>query len=269
MTIDQILDSVRQHVANPTELPNLEISKQWAQGRTVYGGLSAAMVYEAIKYHVSEDRVMRSFNCSFVGPLATETPFHIDVEVLRQGKNATQIIAKAVQNEQVALLCQVCFGVARQSKISVLNSETHPMAIPKKAKFIPQIPKVTPKFLRHFELAIVEGSLPFTASKKSNVDGWMRFKNPPSSLNDAHLIALIDAWPPTVLQLLKWPAPSSTMCWNIEFLHPHQQWQPNDWFAYRAITRQAADGYAHTEANIWDQQGQLIALSRQTVGIFD
>ncbi|MFT4941090.1 MAG: acyl-CoA thioesterase [Paraglaciecola sp.] len=69
--------------------------------------------------------------------------------------------------------------------------------------------------------------------------------------------------------MLRWPAPASSMSWKVEFIHPHSTFQPTDWFAYQAQTRQAADGYGHTEANIWDAKGKLIAVSRQTVTIFD
>ena len=212
---------------------------------------------------------MRSFNCNFVGPLLLDQPFKIDVEVLRQGKNATQVVARAIQDGNTSVLCQVCFGIAKQSKVKVVNQDKHDMPLPQKAKFLPQIPKVTPKFLRYFDLAIDKGKLPFTGSKKSKIHGWMRFKKPPEAITDAHIISLIDSWPPTVLQMLRWPAPASTMCWNVEFIHPHSEIKATDWLAYQAHTRQAEDGYAHTEANIWDQQGELIAISRQAVAIFD
>lgn len=269
MHIDELLKQAQLHSNDPQQYPALSVPKQWRQGRTLYGGISAAMIYAAVKEKVARDRVMRSFTCNFVGPLNADEPFHIDVEVLREGKNASQVLARAIQGGNVATICQICFGVARSSKISVDNHDTHQMALPQKAKFIPQIPKITPKFLRFFDLSIDTGSLPFTGSKHHQTFGWMRYKQPPEAITDAHLIGLIDAWPPTVLQMLKWPAPASTMSWNVEFIHPHVQFQPTDWFAYQAKTRQAKDGYAHTEANIWDQSGELIAISRQTVGIFD
>jgi acyl-CoA thioesterase II len=269
MQIDELLNLAKQHINAPEDHPSLSISSDWAQGRTAYGGISAALVYAAIKEKVSTDRVLRSFTCNFVGPLSTGEPFDISVEVLRQGKNATQVLAKAVQEDKICVLVQACFGVARASKIKVENHDRHEMPPPAKAKFLPQIPKITPKFLRHLDLAMDDGSLPFTGSKKSHLYGWMRYSNAPSEVTDAHLIALIDAWPPTPLQMLRWPAPASTMSWNIEFIHPHCDFQPTDWFAYRAITRQAADGYGHTEANIWDAKGELVAISRQTVAIFD
>lgn len=269
MLIDDLLTQTKQHINEPEAFPTLTIPKVWGQGRTAYGGISAAMIFAAMQQKVEAGRPMRSFNCNFVGPLMLEQPFSIEVEILRQGKNASQVVARAMQDGNTSVLCQACFGVAKQSKIKVINQDKHDMALPKKAKFLPQIPKVTPKFLRFFDLAISKGSLPFTGSKKSKVHGWMRYSTPPVEISDAHLIGLIDSWPPTVLQMLRWPAPASTMCWNVEFIHPHSTLKPTDWFAYQAHTRQAEDGYAHTEANIWDQQGELIAISRQTVAIFD
>ncbi|MFT4941089.1 MAG: acyl-CoA thioesterase [Paraglaciecola sp.] len=97
---------------------------------------------------------------------------------MRQGKNATQVLARAVQGDKSCALVQACFGIARTSKIRVENHDRHDMSIPTKAKFLPQIPKVTPKFLRHLDLAMDDGRLPFTGSKKSHIHGWMRFSKP-------------------------------------------------------------------------------------------
>jgi acyl-CoA thioesterase II len=267
MHFEQLIDSTIESVLSAKH--SVCISSNWSQGRTVYGGLSAALLYTAIKHQTSDDRVLRSYNTSFIGPLIVEEPIRFETEVLRQGKNVTQVSGRIIQNNKVCVQSQACFGVDRQSKIVVANKDTHAMELPKKAKFLPKIPKITPKFLNNIDLAMIDGGLPFTGRKKSHVHGWMRFKNSTSQITDAHIIALIDAWPPTVLQMLRWPSPVSTMSWNIEFIHPHHPIAPTDWLAYQAKTRQAASGYAHTEANIWDQQGELIAVSRQAVTVFD
>lgn len=261
MNIDELFQQAKQ--ANELSVPN-----QWTQGRTVFGGLSAALVFVAIQEKVASGRVLRSLNTNFVGPLLPNEPFSIEVTLLREGANVTQIIGQAIQHNKVCVMSQACFGVARDSKITVENTRKLELELPKKPNFIPQIPKVTPKFLSQVDLALQAGAMPFTGSKKSETGGWMRFKQPPESISDAHLITLIDAWPPTLLQMLRWPAPASTMSWNLEFIHPHQPMAPNDWFAYHASTRQAADGYGHTDANIWHPQGDLIAISRQVVTIF-
>jgi acyl-CoA thioesterase len=270
MHIDDLIDATNLYInSDKHDRAQLSIPKEWAQGRTAYGGLTGALVYSAIRQKVGNDRVLRSFTCNFVGPVVTETGFDIEVEVLREGKNVTQVIGKAIQNENVCVMVQAAFGVSRESKIEVLNTDRHTMRAPTKADFLPQIPKITPKFLRHIDLARQAGGLPFTGSKESKIDGWMRYTKPPKALTDAHLIALIDGWPPTTLQMLKWPAPASTMSWNIEFVYPHCTFSPKDWFAYQVRTRQATDGYAQTEANIWDPSGRLIAISRQTIAVFD
>ncbi|MCW8108754.1 thioesterase family protein [Alteromonas ponticola] len=272
MFVDDLLNLSQPSVLNDTvsEFTALTIPKDWSQGRTAFGGISAAIVYTAIKQMVNDDtRLLRSFTTNFVGPLALDTEFTVRVTKLRAGKNVSQYTGEVIQNGHVCVFSQACFALARKSKIAVENSQRHSMPAPTKAKFIPQIPKITPKFIQHFDLSIDQGGIPFTGKKTASYHGYMRFSNPPEKIHDAHVIALIDAWPPTLLQMLRWPAPASTGSWNIEFIHPHREVSGEDWFAYQAHTRQAADGYGHVEATIWDKYNQVIALSRQTVAVFD
>lgn len=247
----------------------LTITKAWSQGRTVFGGLSAAMLYTAAKSYVDQERVIRSMTTNFVGPLLFDMPFTINVEVIREGKNVSQVLVRAVQDGKNCVLSLCCFAKGRTSKTFVENNDLHNMVLPEKAKFIPNIPKVTPKFLRHYDLSIESGGLPFTGKSSSNYYGWMRMSKPPPRIDEAHIISMIDAWPPTLIQQLRWPAPASTVSWNLEFIYPHGEFLPTDWFAFKEDTRQAADGYGHTEATIWDASGKVIALSRQTTAVFD
>jgi len=271
MHIDELL-TLPQPTATEDQkwhVEGLQIPSDWTQGRTVYGGLSAGMITAAVSRHVRSGRVLRSLNTNFIGPLNAEQPFSIDVHLLREGSNVSQINGQIVQDGRVCVFSQACYGEARPSKIEVVNNDKHNMPAPRKAKFIPQIPKVTPKFLRHIDLCIEEGGVPFLGAKTSHYHGYMRFTQPPAAVTDAHIVTLLDAWPPTLLQMLRWPAPASTVSWSVEFIHPHRPVSGADWFAYQAHTRQAAAGYGHTEATIWDKDNEVIALSRQTVAVFD
>lgn len=267
MNIDHYLDLAQTH----HETPNQEfiIAKEWSQGRTVYGGLSAGMLFAAGKSYIDDQRLLRSMSTNFVGPLFSDEVFTITVEVVRSGKNVSQVQARAIQQGKVCVVSQLCFAAGRPSNIEVVNLERHNLTLPSKAKFIPKIPKLVPNFMKHFDLSIQEGGAPFFGGKKSHYYGWMRYKKPPLKISEAHIISVIDLWPPTLLQMLKWPAPASTVSWNLEFIYPHREIQPTDWFAYKAETRQASSGYGHIEATIWDEHGEVIALSRQTVAIFD
>jgi acyl-CoA thioesterase II len=267
MDFDALLDIAKTQRQQPTM--TMTIPKDWSQGRTVFGGLSAALLYGAASQYVDENRSLRSMTTNFVGPLMSEKPFNINVELVREGKNVSQVQARAIQDGKNCVLVQFCFAQGRESKTSVINEDKHSMPAPNKANYIPQVPKVTPKFLRHYDLSIASGGFPFTGKKTSHYYGWMRFKKAPKHITQAHVISLLDAWPPTLIQQLRWPCPASTVSWNLEFIYPHKEVAPNDWFAYKEDTRQASQGYGHTEATVWDAHGDVIALSRQTIAVFD
>ncbi|MBL4629851.1 MAG: thioesterase family protein [Paraglaciecola sp.] len=268
MHIDTLLSAIKQQTEIQGDGITLSVTSSWAQGRTLYGGISAALVYQAMREVVEPEKVMRSLNTNFIGPIESDCDFNITVEVLREGKNVTQVIGRLIQNNNVMVMSQASFGIARHSKIDVSNHLQHKMDYPQNPNSTLMIPNMMPNFLSHFDLVNTKGGLPFTGSKGSDIHGWMRFKNHPSDFSDAHLVAIIDIWPPTVLQMLDGLAMASTMSWNLEFIHPHQNISGSDWFAYQAKTRQAANGYAHTEANIWDKHGALVAISRQVVAVF-
>lgn len=246
----------------------LVIPDSWAQGRTVFGGCSAALAYQAAENLIEDDRLLRAFHCNFIGPINVGEPVTITAEVLRTGRNVTQILAKVVQNGQVGVMAQICFGVKRESKLESIATDTSYMRPPKKGKFLPQIPKIVPKFIQHFDLAIERGSLGFGKSDKAELHGWCRFKKPPEKMRLAYMIAMMDAWPPTMYQLIRVPVPASTMSWDVEFINPEQTLGNHEWLACECEARHVKDGYGHEEANFWDESGNLIAISRQVVAIF-
>nr|WP_297347663.1 thioesterase family protein [uncultured Glaciecola sp.] len=267
MHIDELLALAKTQKYTPNLV--LTIPSSWSQGRTVYGGLSAGLLYAAAREHVGLERVMRSNSTNFVGPLIADQPFTITVEILREGKNVSQVMVRAIQDDKICVVSQICFGNSRESAISVPNKDTHNIAPPINEAVPSSATNLRPEFLKHIDLSIQEGGWPFSAQATSHYHGWMRFKKAPITFTDAHLISIIDAWPPTLIQMLSAPAPASSVSWSLEFIHPHRSISGNDWLAYKAHTRQAANGYGHTEANIWDKDGELIAISRQTVAIFD
>jgi acyl-CoA thioesterase len=268
MHIDKLFEQVKDQITQNQHSAELSVTENWTQGRTLYGGISASLVYQAALGLVDSDKKLRALNTHFIGPIEADSPFTIKVEKLREGKSTTVVRGDIFQNEKIALSALVTFGIDRESEIQIDNLIEHQMEKPLKASFMPIIPKITPNFIGNFEMAKVLGDWPITGSKQSVLHGWMRFKQPPVLFTDAHLVAIIDMWPPTVIQMLSYPAPASTMSWNLEFIYPHRAFKNDEWFAYQASTRQASSGYAHTEANIWDESGALVAISRQTVAVF-
>lgn len=263
MKFSELIDAVQR---NPLAVT---IPAEWAQGRASFGGLMAALQYEAMRAKVPEGRPVRSLAITFVGPAEPGVPIAFEVEVLREGKAVSQLLGRATQNGQVMTLIQGSFGASRESVISV-KADPAPTLNPLEA--CPQLPFVSgmmPEYLRFMELRWALGGLPFSNTPSPAIGGYVRFRDieeGPSS--EAHMLALVDAWPPALLPQLSKPAPGSSLTWTIEFVQPMPVLSTHDWCCYKAVIEHARDGYGHTAAMIWSPTGELIAISRQTVTVF-
>jgi acyl-CoA thioesterase len=264
MHLDLLLDAVR------TDPEGLTVPIDWGQGRTCYGGLMAALLYEAMRHKVSAERRVRSLAITFVGPALAGVPLAFEVEMLREGKGVSSLLGRAVQGGQVVTLMQASFGAPRASQVTVHNRPVAEMTALADTTELPFMPGITPEYLRHVALRWGIGAMPFTHTPSLAMGGWMRLREPGPvrALDEARLLVLVDAWPPAVLPHLKAPAPGSTLTWTIEFVQPAPATDTEQWCRYCAVVEHALDGYGHTAAGIWNQSGDLLAISRQTVAVF-
>ncbi|MBB87982.1 MAG: hypothetical protein CMP06_11915 [Xanthomonadales bacterium] len=83
------------------------------------------------------------------------------------------------------------------------------------------------------------------------------------------MIGLIDVWPPSVVPMLKRPAPLSSITWSIDLIDPGVPAAGDDWWYYDVHTQGAANGFVQADARLWRPDGQLAAVSRQTAAVFD
>lgn len=261
MVIDDYLQQAREE-------SELSIHPGWGQGRTTFGGLSAALLVEKQQQEQSGGRYLRSLNINFCGPLFTEQAFKLETQTLSSGKSISQINGQAIQNDKVATQLVACFGIERESDINVIPTirDLGPAGAGSRLNYIKGI---TPEFVQHVEFSYTLGKFPFSNTKETKLGGWVRFKESPAVMSEAHLIALIDAWPPTLLPMLKTSCPCATVSWNLEFIQPLPNLEPGDWIYYEAEIKQAHHGYGHTDAKIYNQNGQLLALSRQLTSVYD
>lgn len=264
MDLDALLDAVRNHPEA------VVVGPDWGQGRACYGGLMAALLYEAMACKVSAERKVRSLAITFIGPAQAEVPIQFVVEVLREGKGVSSLLARAVQAGQVVSLMQGSFGAPRESAVAVTNRPVAEMKSLETSTELPNIEGVTPQYTRHLAMRWGVGALPFTGTPSPAMGGWMRLRGeaPAKPLNEAHLLVLTDAWPPALLPHLKAPAPGSSLTWTIEFVQPMPALTTHEWCRYCAVIEHARDGYGHTAAGVWSAAGELLAISRQTVTVF-
>lgn len=268
MNVDQLLAAAKNAVSAMSSAEPLVLSNEWTQGRTGFGGITAAMLVAAAETKVEDDKQLLSVSTNFVGPLLANTPFSIEVEVLREGKNVIQLMARAIQEQQTVIVQQLCFGLPRPSTIAIEIQVQHQLSAPEQDTFLTEHPELAPAFIQNFDIDLRSGSEPFTGSEHSHLHGWMRFKQAPEAFGYPHVTCLVDAWPPTVLQQFSQFTPCSTISWYLEFVQPQPAMKPEQWLAYQCHTNQGSDGYVHTQADIWNEAGELVAISRQTVAVF-
>lgn len=259
MLFDELLQQAKTQA-------KLTIPATWTQGRTGFGGLSAAMIYSKMLTLVESDRSLRSFNLSFCGPLIAEQDFNIEVEELRSGKTISNIYARIIQNGKLCVSAQAVFAKVIDSNIAVNNFTCPDLAS------VEQGLKLEgghfPEFVQHFDLSMVDGDLPFTQSRQPRIGGWMRFKQAPEKFQAQHLMALIDTWPPTTISCLAAPAPLSTVSWNLKLIQPLAQIAPTDYLGYQAEVDYSQDGIGYTRAHVWGPKGDLLAISEQTIIVY-
>ena len=101
MHIDELTSELNQNSDNEISIP-----KNWAQGRTVYGGLTAALIFNQMKNQVlakefEEPRRLLYLNLSFIGPVFTLQNCLIEAAIIRSGRTATQLTASIKQDGKI------------------------------------------------------------------------------------------------------------------------------------------------------------------------
>lgn len=269
--------SLESMLAQAASGDTVEILPGWGQGRATFGGALAALLYQHAQGVLGRELAqrslaasalpVRSLTISFVAPAAPGA-VQLSSTILRRGKSVMQLESRMLQNGEVVAAMLASFGAARDSNIVVEPASAPALAAPESGQPLPYIEGVVPEFTQNLDFRFVHGGLPFTAQPGSGIAGWVRLNNLSVPCEVAHLLALVDAWPPSVLQMFDGFAPASTLCWTVEFPHHDLAGLTSDWWQYAASADASADGYAHIAAHCWNQRGQLVAICRQTVTVF-
>lgn len=265
MSLQAILDAI--HSAPGPGDAVAVIPTGWSQGRATFGGLVAALMQHHLQRSLGDARPLRSAHIVFVGPAAAGEVV-LRSELIRSGKSVLQAQCRAMQAGNVVAVLTACFGEARASRIHIAGAPAPAFRAPEDCRALPWLPGITPEFTQHIDFRWDRGDLPFSGGELACIDGWMRLRDAPRAVDAAVMMALIDAWPPTVTGLFQSVAPISTLSWSVEFLTPTRAFAPDGWWQYRADTDAARDGYVQAHSSLWSPAGELVAINRQTVTVF-
>lgn len=260
MKFDSIMEAAGQ--------AEMKVPEGWGQGRATFGGLVAAILIRHMQVKLGEDMApLRSFSLSFVGPMAPG-PLALEATVLRSGKSVTQVQVSGSQDGQVVAVMLASLGRARQSALEVTTPPAPHWRPAQECLRVPYVEGISPAFLKYFELRYHGGNVPLSGSDHPDFEGYMRFQEPVLTQDCATLACLVDTWPPSVIPMLSKPAPMSSLTWSMDFLLDPGQLPRVDFWQYDVVTDAFADGYGQNRSRIWDDNGRLVAVSRQTIVVF-
>jgi acyl-CoA thioesterase len=242
----------------------IALTDDWLQGRTTYGGLSAALCVEAALCSVTDLPPLRSAQFTLIGP-ASGT-LSITASVLRRGKSAVFVGADVTGDAGLAARAVLSFGVARASAIAY---DALPMpqvtSIADSPSFFGEKPMIN--FQQQFESRICGGARPFAPDAPPQYLVWFRHRDPNAREGIVPLIALADAPPPAAMVLFPTPAPISTMTWTMDILTDTPT-TTDGWWLVRSTAENAHQGYSSQEMTVWNTDGKPVIAARQTVAIF-
>lgn len=267
-TFADLLTTISQEQENyKVTLPD-----DWLQGRTAYGGLSAALCYETALRAGDDLPPLRSAQFSFIGPAAGELT--MTPSLLRRGKSAAYYGVDQMGEKGHATRALLCFGATRASAI---DHTDHPAPdVPKAEASEPLWPpqpledaaaNQSKSFTQHFEQRYAGGSHPRSNDKDPHLQVWLRHADDVHESSMARLIALADALPAASVILFPDRAPFSTMTWSIDVLTDAPK-SASGWWLVESRAEATTQGYSAQAMTLWNDEGKPILVMRQTVAIF-
>jgi acyl-CoA thioesterase len=262
MLFSRVLDSVvvRNGVANPV------VSDDWMQGRSVFGGLQAALAIRALRALVPRDVPLRVMQTTFVAPIGAGA-FPIEVRALRTGKSVTHAEARCVVGGETAMITVGVFGRGRPSRVSVLPRQPEPPGASADPITIRHVEGLTAEFTQNFAIRWLRGGLPFsgTESTEAVIEVGIEDSEPTS---EEHVIAIADVPPPVALSMLRERARGSSVTWTIDFLRDTFADLPHGGWRLDAQVTAGRDGYTSQSVMIWGPGGEPVAISHQSMVVF-
>ncbi len=240
------------------------VPADWLQGRTFYGGLSAALCLEGALKAYPGLPPLRSAEIAFIGPAEGEVT--VTAQVLRQGKSVTFVNADLSGESGLAARAIFAFGQARASIFNRHFTPAPDLPGPEEAgRFFPPGSE-GPSFARNFDVRLAKGGVPMSSSTQHDHFLWVRHRDPRAT-SIAALLALADMPPPAMMPMFPAFARISTMTWGLNFMTDRPE-TDDGWWLLESRAENAAEGYSSQDMFVWNRRGEPVIAGRQSVAIF-
>lgn len=241
------------------------IPESWMQGRTTYGGLTAALSLHGALGLVN-DTPIRSAQVAFVGPVGGDV--RIKPTLLRRGKNTAFVSVDVVAETGIAAQSIFAFGARRESALHFDDMPMPDAPAPQEIESFFDKDRPRPGFTQNFDMLMASGGRPISGSSEKSIGLWMRHLDPDAPQDATAVLAIGDAPPPAAMSMLSVPSRISSMTWMAEFMTDSISTDPEGWYYAQHTAQLAKDGYSSQSMRLWNRQGEPILVGRQTIAVF-
>jgi acyl-CoA thioesterase len=258
MTIASLLEPVTGQ-PGPARLTH---AADWMQGRTLYGGASALIAYTMAMRAFPDLPPLRAGQVAFVAPVGEEIA--LSAEIVRQGRNVTQIRSEILSEGRVALSAFWLFGEGRETNALV------PAAKPEDWPGLPEdnAPvehNFAPSFITsNFELRYGQ---PKDAEHGATVRRWARLTEAHDLDPVSKLVLMGDVMPPGAMRAMQRLGPISSINWSFNVLDPESR-SRDGWYLAENASQHADAGYSSERLRLWDAEGRQVLDGIQCVAVF-
>lgn len=241
----------------------LDLPSGWMQGRTVYGGLTAAVAGGLARLHIDGDRKLRLAQMQLMRPLSPG-PIEGRVQVQREGKYASFVAVDVLQGGELATRATYVFARPRPGSTEIAVSPAWSGPDPETLPSLPHMPGVTPELVKNVDLRWARGELPYSQSESSSFQAYCAFREPAGGFEG--VLGLLDIFPAPSLMRLASPVPASTVTWTAHVLNAPDRIEGWCRFEYETVV---GTGGMHTVVGrLYGEDGQLLGWTEQLVAVY-
>lgn len=236
------------------------VSPAWNIGVNPNGGYLASIALRALGKCVPDQPSPLTATIHYMRPGLPDEPCEIRTEVVKRGRVLSVCRATLIQDGKPRLAVLAGFGtIADHSHTTELNVPMPDMPSPDECiERSGEQQGVGLGLLSRLDIRLHPGQVEAGASGKAEISGWIRFRDQ-AEADPLAPVLFSDTFPPSVFGLLGAVGWVPTLELTVHCRRP----MTSGWVLGRMITEDLMDGRMVENGCLWDEQGRVIAQSRQ------
>lgn len=236
----------------------------WLQGRSLFGGLTAAALAALASKHVDAGRTLRSASIQLLRP-TRPGPAMGKLRIVREGRTTTFAQAILVQHDEETALASFVFTAPHPTATAIAGPPAFVGPTADSLEDLSYVPGLFPEFTQHVAMRWAQGAPPYSGAETAHFDGYCRFRIPAGGAEG--VLGLLDMWPCPSLSVLREPRAASTVTWSAHIAAIPANFE--QWFSFSYDTIVGTEGFHVAAGHLHAADGTYVGFTEQLVAIFE